>query len=126
VWLSRLQLGGKMAWVGRVTLMDEAAGLARSADDAESSQEARSRCPPRTSRVIRSDDGQSECGRMRCRSTAGGFGSMADCIRPAMAALEVEAAGLKAEDARAICSMLLLESVRDRMASVRVVSGERA
>ena len=42
---------------------------------------------------------------------------MADCIRPAMAALEVEAAGLKAEDARALCSMLLLESVRARMAS---------
>ena len=43
---------------------------------------------------------------------------MADCIRPAMAALEVEAAGLKAEDARALCSMLLLESVRDRMYGV--------
>ena len=63
---------------------------------------------------------------MSVHAATGGFGLLPGCTRPAMAALEVEVAGLKAEDARAICSMLLLESVRDRMASVRVVSGERA
>jgi 2-keto-3-deoxy-6-phosphogluconate aldolase len=63
---------------------------------------------------------------MSVHAATGGFGLLPGCTRPAMAALEMGAAGLKAEDARAIGSMLLLESVRDRMASVRVVSGERA
>ena len=52
VRLIRMQLGGKLGWVDSPRPVDENAGLARSAADAESHQETRSRCPPRTPRVM--------------------------------------------------------------------------
>ena len=52
VRLIRMQLCGKLVWVDSPRPVDENAGLARSAADAESHQETRSRCPPRTPRVM--------------------------------------------------------------------------
>ena len=52
VRLIRMQLCGKLGWVDSPRPVDENAGLARSAADAESHQETRSRCPPRTPRVM--------------------------------------------------------------------------